>query len=356
MTRQSTIKGGSILLVAAVLSATVPAVGEVNRVVLRVNDRIATLVDYENLKSERVRGLARSEMSEEERQRQLAGVGIDTMRNLFQEMLLLSRADQLEVRIGPSQMQEAVESTKKSFGIDTDEDFEEALRQSGLTRESLREQIERSLRIQEVFGLEVYSQVGVEEEDLRRYYGSHPDEFRTTAAVLLREVIALESSGLDEAALSDLAAKVREAMAAGEADQLLAEMQVDGLTTGWIDLGWVESGDLDPQLEAAIADVEAGGVSEPTAARGGLHLLQVLEHRDARVREFAEIREQLELVERSRRIEKRQAEYLRELEDAAFIVANPPPEAADFRAEWAGVGQPAFIERPDGVEPESESG
>ncbi|MCP4202136.1 MAG: hypothetical protein GY769_09395 [bacterium] len=357
MARKRLSKSASVILSAAILLAAVPAVAEVNRIVLRVNDRIATLLDYEKLKQERVRSLARSELSEEERQRQLASVGTDTMNNLFQEMLLLSRADQLEVRIGPSELQEALENTKQSFGIETDEDFEEALRQSGLTREDLRKQIENSLRIREVFGLEVYSEVGFEEEDLRRYYGAHPDEFRTTAAVLLREVIVLESSGLDAAALSDVAKELREAIASGEVDELLAEREAAGSTTGWIDLGWVEAGDLDEQLEAAIVGVEAGGVTEPTAARGGLHLLQVLERREARVREFAEVREQLEVAERARRIEKQQAEYLRELEDQAFIVAHPPPEAAGFRAEVSG-SEPSAVESldaSDGLSPGSES-
>lgn len=345
MARKDILKGILPLLAAAILVVAVPAGAESNRIVLRVNDRIATFLDYEKLKNERVRALARSGISEEERQRQLASVGVDTMRNLFQEMLLLSRADQLEVRVGPSELQEALESTKKSFGIETDEDYEEALRQSGLTRELLRQQIENSLRIREVFGLEVYSEIGFEEEDLRRYYGANPNEFSTTAAVLLREVIALEASGLDAAALSDLAAELRTAIVAGEADQLLSETETAGSTTGWIDLEWVEAGDLDPQLESAIEGVEVGGVSEPTAARGGLHLLQVLERREARVRDFAEVREQLEIAERARRIEKRQAEYLRELEDEAFIVANPPLDAAGFRAEFTA-DEPIVIQRP----------
>jgi parvulin-like peptidyl-prolyl isomerase len=342
------LKGTLALLATAILVAAVPATGEVNRIVLRVNDRIATLQDYEKLKNERVRALARPGISEEERQRQLANVGVDTMRNLFQEMLLLSRADQLEIRIGPSELQEALESTKQSFGIETDEDYEEALRQSGMTRELLRKQIESSLRIRDVFGMEVYSQIGFEEEDLRRYYGANPDEFRTTAAALLREVIALESAGIDAVALSELAAELRVAIAAGEVDQLLAETEAAGSTTAWIDLGWVEAGDLDTQLEAAIDGLETGGVSEPTEARGGLHILQVLERREARVRDFAEVREQLEIAERARRIEKRQAEYLRELEDEAFIVANPPLDAAGFRAEVT-TDEPIVIQPPESV-------
>ena len=238
---------------------------------------------------------------------------------------------------------------QENFGIKTDEDYEEALRQSGLTREGLRDQIENSLRVREVFGLEVYSEVAVEEEDLRRYYTAHPDEFRTTTALLLREIIVLESSGSPEERAA-LAKELRDAIVAGEVDQLLAETQADGRSTGWIDLGWVESGDLDPQLQAAIEGLEVNAVSEPTAARGGLHLLEVVERRESRVLEFAEIRQQLEEAERGRRIEKRQAEYLRDLEDEAFIIAHPPPDAADFRAELTAAA-PTLVEGGLGTEP-----
>lgn len=333
MANQSFLKCGSLALVLTLLATTAPLLGEVNRIVLRVNDRIATLYDYERLRDERLLQLARSGLSEEEQQRARASVGVDTMRNLFQEMLLLSRADQLDVRIAPSRLQEAVENTKASFGIETEEAYEAALRQSGLTRESLRKQIENSLRIREVFGLEVYSEVEVGEEDLRRYYSANPEEFRTTAALLLREIIVLESSGASPEELMALAEELREAILSGAIEERLAETRADGSSTGWIELGWVESGDLDPQLQAAVEGLEVGAVSEPTPARGGLHLLEVRDRRESKIREFAEIRAELEEAERNRRIEKRQAEYLRELEDEAFIVANPPPDAAGFRAE-----------------------
>jgi len=335
MARQSTATG-LLLLAAVILGAAQPSVAEVNRIVLRVNDRIATLYDYEKIKQERIRSLSRSDLSEEQRQRQITDAGLETMRSLFDEMLLLSRADQLDVRIAPSELQEALERTKESFGIRTDEEYDEALRQSGMTRDSLKEQIENSMRIREVFGLEVYSEIDFQEEDLRRYYGSHPEEFRTTAAVALREVVVLESSGLDAAARRQLAAGLKEAIEAGAAEAKLSESQPAGSSTGWIELGWVEAGDLDPQLEAAIENLQPGAVSEPTEARGGLHLLQLVERREARLREFAEVREELEAAERERRFQKRLAEYMSKLEAEAFIVANPPPDAAGFRVERGG--------------------
>lgn len=330
---QSLSVAATLVLSAIVLAlVAVPANAEVNRIVLRVNDRIATLYDYEKLKRDRIRTLMRSNVPEDERQRQMAEVGVETLKGMFEEMLLLSRADQLDVRVPPSELQRALEQTKESFGIRTEQEYEEALRQSGMTRDLLREQIRNSIRIREVFALEVYPEVGVEEEDLRRYYGTHQEEFETTAAHKLREVVVLDSSGMAPAEMDELARKLREAIVAGEAEALLLESEGAGQTTGWIELGWVEAGDLDPELEVAVAELEEGAVSEPVAARGGLHLIQLVEARPARVREFAEVRDEIEAAERDRRFQKKLAEHMSQLEDAAFIVANPPVDAAGFRA------------------------
>ena len=327
-----TVSAG-ILVLTTVTAGALAA--EVNRIVLRVNDRIATLYDYEQLKQERVRMLSRQGLSEEDKQRRLAQAGLETMQEMFEEMLLMSRADQLEVRVAPSELQQALEQTKANFGIKTEEEFEQALAASGMTREVLRKQVENSMRMRELFGIEVYPEVSLEEEDLRRYYGTHPDEFRQTEAVRLREVVLLESAEAAGQAASELADRVREALDLGTGDELIAELESEGLSTGWIELGWVVAGDLDPQLEAAVQSLSVGETSEATEARGGLHMIQVLERREADLKSFAEVRDAIEATERERRFQERLAEYMRELEDAAYIVASPPPDAAGFRTRQA---------------------
>ena len=350
MNRTTKSLGALLLLGALLVFPARSAFAEVNRLVLRVNDRISTYYDYEKLKQDRIRSIVRAGLSEEERQRQLAGAGLETMKSMFEEMLLLSRADQLDVRIPPSELQAALEQTKESFGIGSDEEYDEALRKSGMTREILRKQIENSMRIREVFGREVYPEVVVEEEDLRRYYGTHAEEFATTAADKLREVVVLTSGGLGEAELSGLALELKAAIAAGEAEALLLETQGDGTTSGWIELGWVEAGDLDPQLEGAIVGLEVGSVSDPISGRGGLHLLQLLERRPARVRDFAEVRAEIEAVERDRRFQKKLAEHMSKLENTAFIVAHPPVDAAGFRVD-DDPGEPSGVDALVPVEP-----
>jgi peptidyl-prolyl cis-trans isomerase SurA len=311
MSRSTALLLASVLGSASLGSAVEAT--EVNRIVLRVNDRIATLYDYELAKQDRLAMLARTEMPEARKQEILATLGEAVMKDLFDEMLILSRADQLDIR------------------IETEEQFQSALISNQMTLESLREQIERNLVIRKVFGREVSPRIDLEEEDLRRYYQQHPEEFEVPARRQLREVVVLDSSDLADAERNELARELRSKILEGEGDETIATHEEQGLTTGWIDLGWVEVGDLDPQLEDALEGLEVGAVSKPTPARGGLHVLQVVEDRKATLKEFQEVRDQIRAREGDRLFQAEMEVYVRELEEKALIESYPPPDAAGFR-------------------------
>jgi parvulin-like peptidyl-prolyl isomerase len=308
---------------------------EVNRVVLRVNDRIATLYDYEERRDERLAVLARAPLSEAEKQQRLAGLGEAVMRELFDELLLLSRADQLGLRAEESDIQAMVEQTKKSFGISDDEEFEQALAANGMTRESFRRQMERNLLIRQTLGREVYSDISVEEEDARRYYRENPQEFTRPARRRLREVVILEEA-VGDGEMTAVASDLRGEILAGRGEEAVAERQQEGVSTGWIELGWVEMGDLDPELEDALADLGPGGVSEPTVGRGGLHVLEVLEFEDAALVEFAEVADAIKARIRDELFEDTLGTYMSELEEGAYVQSDPPPDAAGFRSRASG--------------------
>ena len=82
------------LVLAWMVAGAVAAV-EVNRIVLRVNNRIVTLFDYEQRKQARIDAIRRAELSPEQRQELLDGVGEEVLRTLFEEML--RRVDDVEL-------------------------------------------------------------------------------------------------------------------------------------------------------------------------------------------------------------------------------------------------------------------
>jgi len=123
-----------------------------NRIVLRVNDRIATLYDYQQRKEEVVRDILRREQDQQERQRLLGQAGEMVFADLFRELLMDSRADQLGIEISDAQVDQSVAQLKQNFNIKTEQEFATALAQSGMTEPQLRSQIRNNLRMQEVRG------------------------------------------------------------------------------------------------------------------------------------------------------------------------------------------------------------
>ncbi len=314
---------------------------------LRVNDRIATTWDYQRRRAEKMQMIQAAEsLPAERRQRMLANVGVSTMDDLFEEMLMLSRADQLGIRVTEADLDRGVTSTRQNNGIETDEQFEQALRASGMTLEQFRENLARTMLVQKLMGQEVHPRVSLEEEDLRRYYQNHTDEFLVPEKLRLEEVVIPTVDGQADAALNEVAESIRQQVQAGASlAEVVEPLAATETTSNAVDLGWVEAGDLDPELEQAVWGLEPGEISEPVVGRGGLHVLLLTERQEAQLMEFSEVAQQIQAKEGERLLGSEMQKYLEELETAAYVVVNPPPDAVGFRASLQMTSDTDELER-----------
>jgi len=318
--------------------ALAPALGAevLNRVVLRVNDQIATLYDYQQHREELVRDILHREQDTSERQRLLGQAGELAYADLYRELLLQSRADQLAVEVTEAQVDTSISQLKQNNNIKSDDELNQALAQSGMTMAQLRASLRKQLRVQEVRGREVQGRVKVDEEDLRRYYRKNLEQFRLPEQLQLREIVVLDEGGLSAADRQRLAAEIRTKVQGGASlADTVADTAKKGTTSNAVDLGWVSPGDLDKSLEAAVWKLPKGAISEPVQARGGLHLVQVLDRHESRVPSFAEVQDVIKQHEQERVFRQEIAKYMVELEKKSLIVANPPAEAANYRRQIA---------------------
>ena len=316
------------LVLAALPVAGQSSPGAENRVVLRVNDRIATLYDYERAVNEQIAGVRNTPgLTEQERQERVADAGRLVMKALFEELLLESRADQLAVVIDQSDVDEQLRATKERVGFD-DEQFRQALAQQGMRVEDFRSQIHKQLRHNVVRGREVAPRVVVEDEDLRRFYRENQERFRIPERARFEEVVVLEAV-VPADRVAPLAALARTRMMAGGTAAEVAEGLGEGVTA--VDVGWVTAGDLAPALDAVAWELEVDGVAEATAARGGLHVLKMLERTPATVQPFEDVRDAIQQEERNRLFSEEYDLYMTELADAAYIVERLPEEAKGYR-------------------------
>ena len=330
-----------LVAIATILAAGPARADDVNRVVLRVNDRIATLYDFEQRKADmQAQLLHQQDMPLEQRREVLNHLGTTVFRDMFEELLLMSRADQADVKISAEDIASSISRMRENYKLDTDEQFQAALAQSGMTLDQLRDQVRRNLTMQTVISREVQAKIEIDEEVLRRYYRDHPQEFQVPEQVRLQELVVLDDSKLSEDERVQLAAALRKELIAGRPlAELAAENAKTGATSGLIDIGWVAKGDLSADLEKAVWDLKPGEVSEPVASRGGLHLVTLLERRAATLRPFTEVADEIRGKERERLFADKYKEYLDRLEREAYVQLDPPPEAKDFRAADVGSGE-----------------
>lgn len=84
------------------------------------------------------------------------------------------------------------------------------------------------------------------------------------------------------------------------------------------DLGWVTPGQTVPEFERALSELKPGEVSQPVRTPFGVHLIQLLERREADVtveRSEMEARAQI----RARKVDERYEQWLRQLRDEAYV-------------------------------------
>jgi len=341
------------------LGAASPAQAEVlNRIVLRVNDRIATLQDYEVRRSQLVGELLQQGLSRDEQMQQMEQLGERVFSDLYEELMLLSRADQLDIRITDRQLDTVIDQMREQMGIPDRQAFRTAVEQSGLGFEEFKQQWRSQLRMREVITREVEMPIQEElkEEDLRRFYRNNPEQFRTPEKHKLREVVVLDDSELSEAERDRLARAIAEELRAGRTlDEVVPSHAEAGVTSDIIDLGWVQQSELSPELRGVVEAAAPGTVTDPVPARGGLHVCVVEDFEESTLQSFDQVADEIRRIERRRLRDERVPAYMEELEQLSYIRIDPPPGAQKFR-QYRGSMTEELPELPEETETPASTG
>lgn len=335
------MKIASAAALAACLTATALGAEEIDSIVLRVNDEIATRVDYDARRDARAEAIARAaDLPAEERRKMAAEAGRSAMREIFEELLVFSRAQQLKLEASPEEIDRAIESAKRRFGVESDEEFERGLAQSGATVEQFRARMAKNIVYNEVLQREISPRIKIDEEEIARYWREHPQEYHVAERRRVEEVVVRDTASGTAEERRSLAAALRDLMVAGKsiADAVAEKSAAASVLV--LEHGWIERGALDGALETNAWELGAGGVAGPLDGRGGLHVLRVVEIAPAKVQPLEEVRQRIQAKLEEAAFEKKSIEYLDELATAAYIVENLPADAVGYRSAFAGARDP----------------
>jgi peptidyl-prolyl cis-trans isomerase SurA len=141
-----------------------------------------------------------------------------------------------------------------------------------------------------------------------------------------RHILLRPTPQLSESAAIAKLEDLRKRVESGQADfaQLAREFSQDASGPNGGDLGWSSPGMYVPEFEEALNSLAPRQVSQPVVSRFGVHLIQVLERRQAKLSE----REQREVARNALREKKLEEEYVQwaqEVRGRAYVEMREPP-------------------------------
>jgi len=238
------------LALTAALGAAASAGELVEKIVARVNDRLITHTDFEKRFAAFLSSPQAGNNPLEARRKLLA--------EIIDEKLLEERAKELEVAATDEEVEVAVERVKRQYNLATDEEFENALKSSNLTRDDLKRQMRNTITLQKVVGRDISSKLDMTDDTLRLEYERRKEQLYKVVEQAQVSEIVIRFEPDDPAARARAAARIEEArakIAAGTpfADVAKEYSEGNAKERGGA-LGSVSKGELVTALDATLAD------------------------------------------------------------------------------------------------------
>src|ERR1051326_6325891 len=186
------------IVLAAALSLAAAGVSRaeiIEQILVKVNGEIFTKSDLEQRQIAALRQKGqpidlKSDPNNVQLRKALDEITPQIMVDAVDEMLIVQRGKELGYKLSDEQFKSVVDNIKKENKIETEEQFQAALKSENMTMADLRKSLERSMIVQRVQQNEVIGKIGVSEDEARGYYESHKNEFTKLPTVTLREILA----------------------------------------------------------------------------------------------------------------------------------------------------------------------
>ncbi|HXZ20684.1 MAG TPA: peptidylprolyl isomerase [Candidatus Acidoferrales bacterium] len=318
---------GAIFCLSNVLRAQEEKGRIVEEIVVRVNNEIITLSEYQG---------AEASLEDETRQdcpgcppekfqEMLKTRRANLLRDLIDQSLLAQKGKDLGLNV-EADVVKRLDQLRQQYGWKDMDEMETQLRVQGISLEDYKNTLRNGFLTQEVVRQQVSSHIQVTREEEEKYYQEHQSEFNRPEHVVLSEFFLStekksesEIPGIEEKAKGYLARIQR-----GDSFEELAKRFSEGSTAkdgGF--LGSFERGQLSKEIEDKVFAMKKGEVTEVTRTKTGFLILLVMEHYDAGIQPLDKVRNEIENRLVYERTQPELRKYLATLREESYLIVKP---------------------------------
>jgi parvulin-like peptidyl-prolyl isomerase len=282
--------------------------GEHGKPVIRVDDHVLTLSEFNAFFEPLKMSYGTEENGEDHGLREARA---RFLLELIEEMIILRRAEELNLQISPGELQEALDAIEGDYD---EEGLQKMFMKQAISLEAWKERARRQLLVEKVLNRDLNVHITVTPDEIRQYYDEHREEWRRGEQVRVRQILLSSKKQAQE-----VLKKVRK----GEDFAELAEQYSTAPESSQGgDLGYVQRGNLPASLEKPIFSLTEGKVSSVIKTPYGYHIFKVIEKRKAGKQTMDDWIEEIKERIKKQKLETAYGPWLTELRSRYKITVN----------------------------------
>lgn len=262
-----------------------PVPAQLPEVVARVNGENVTKADFERM-LKTIEARAGQPIPAERRDEIVRGA----LDQLITYTLLAQESKARGIKIDDGEIEAKMAELKKQFP--TQEAFDKALKDRGMTVESLRKDARVDLSVNKLMDTEVSTLPGPSDADAKGFYEKNPDKFQEQESVRASHILIRVDEKADAAAKQKAKAEIesvlKQVKAGGDFAKLAQEHSQDGSAAQGGDLNYFFKGQMVPAFDKVAFELKPGQVSDVVTTQFGYHIIKVVDHKQGRTVPYEE--------------------------------------------------------------------
>ena len=204
--------------------------------------------------------------------------------------LLSQESKNRGVKVEPAEIEAKMGQLKSQFP--NQEAFDKALKDRGMTADSLRKDAQVDLSVTKLMDAEVATLPGPSDAEAKDFYDKNQDKFKEEEQVRASHILIRADEKADAAtrkkARAEIDAILKKVKAGGDFAKLAQEHSADGSAAQGGDLNYFARGAMVPAFDKVAFELQPGQVSEVVETQFGYHIIKVVDKKAGRTVPFEE--------------------------------------------------------------------
>jgi peptidyl-prolyl cis-trans isomerase SurA len=303
----------------------------IEEIIARVNNQVITRTEFQRT----MEAMKNEPPDRAEPEAPLAEREKNALRDLIDQQLLLEKGKDLGIT-GDTELVKKLDEIRKQMNLESMEDLEKAAAAQGVSYEDFKQNLRNNIITQQVIAREVGQNIKISEEETKKFYEEHKEQFERPEQVRISEILipvaktpsdAANAAELEQEALVNAEAKAKQVLDSiqkgAKFDEVAKKESAGPTAAQGGDLGYFKRGTLAKELENLTFGMKPGQVSDVIRTKQGFVILNVTEHQNAGMAPFKDVEPRIQDALYYQKLQPALRAYLTKLREEAYIDIKP---------------------------------